>query len=131
MIERFDEDGRPLLTVLRLRRPFPADAAEFFTAPEELLQVGLLSRPAGHAVPVHVHNPVQRLTVGTAEVLLVMEGMIVITAYGRTAHTCRLGPGDAAVIHPGTRHEVEWTTAARVLEVKSGPYGGREADKGE
>lgn len=130
MTETFaDRDGRPLLTVFRFGGPM-ADGTHFLTAPEELLQVGLLVRPADHVVPPHAHNPVERRTLGTAEFLLVLEGLVEVTAFGEREYAAfRLGAGDAALVHPGCIHKVRWLTAAKVVEVKNGQFYGTDADK--
>lgn len=131
----FGPGGERLATVLRLGGPMAG--LHFLSRPDDLLQVGAMFHRAGHAVPVHVHNPVPRLTEGTAEVLVVLEGMVRVDVYvvGRGAdppckvRRVRLGPLDAVVFHPGSVHGLVVLHDARVVEVKSGPYHGRDADK--
>lgn len=130
-----DADGFRLATVLRLGGP--AEGLVFYSAPEDLLQVGLMRHAAGHAVPAHTHAPVRRETVGTAEVLLVLEGMVRVDVYragrlgGEEVRRVRLGEQDAVILYPGSVHAVCWLTPAKVFEVKSGPYAGAGPDKGE
>lgn len=124
--------GERLATVLRLGGPF--EGLHFLSRPEDILQVGVMAHRTGHAVPPHQHNPVARVTEGTAEVLVVLAGMVRVTVYGvradeAKARRVRLGPMDAVVFHPGSVHGLEVTHDARIVEVKSGPYAGREQDK--
>lgn len=140
MIEAFTAaDGRVLAQVLRLGSPL-ADGVHFFSAPEDLLQVGASSVPAGHVFPMHVHLPEGRVTVGTAEVLVVLAGMIKVDLFempegeadpdpSLRCKRFRLGPKDVAVFAPGVVHRVTATIPSVLVEIKNGPYRGPEADK--
>lgn len=125
-----DADGRLLARVIRC-----ADAPvgqTFLTAPDELLQVGLLREAAEYAVTPHSHCPVERTTWGTGEILLVLVGMIQVDLVlgPNWVRSWRLGQGDAVVFAPGSYHGVKFLTDALVFECKNGPYAGRAVDKG-
>ncbi len=130
-VEEFrDASGGLLATVVRFRPGF--DGSRFFTRPEDLLQVGMQRMPAGKVIPRHRHQPVERETVGTAEVLLVMDGRVRVSLGpddGRDA-AVELAMGDFIVLQPACEHGVVAIEETRLWECKSGPYESREVDKG-
>jgi hypothetical protein len=99
----------------------------FFTEPDEPLQVGVFRRPAGHEVEPHAHRERPRTVRRTQEVLAVRGGRLRVTIYGldgSASETKEVGPGDL-----GGGHGLEVLEDAEFLEVKLGPYVGRETDK--
>ncbi len=135
MEEFKDDDGNMLARIVRGRDA--GDGHQFFTEPSDILQVGLACFKTDHVFPIHVHNPVERQTVGTMEVLIVLAGIIRVSVFSDPndqEHSVkkvswRLGAGDAVLIYPGTVHSVTVLDDAKIFEVKSGPYMGKEADK--
>lgn len=133
-----DTAGKMLAAVLRLSGSAMEEAGMFLTEEHDLLQVGVLTRRAGYKAEVHTHEPVLRETEGTAEVLLVLNGMIRVDIFvdissvdqvakaPEVVRRFRLGPHDAVILFPGSVHAVTWLTDAKVFEVKSGPYAGLE-----
>ena len=131
LVEEFrDAAGELLATVVRCRPDF--DGSHFFTRPEDLLQVGMQRMPAGKMIPRHRHNPVERTTVGTAEVLLVMDGRVRVTLGPDDGQdqAVELAMGDFIVLQPGCEHGVVALEETRLWECKQGPYPGRAEDKG-
>lgn len=122
-------DGRELAAVIRLRPPW--DGAEFFGRPEDILQVGAQRLPEGRVVPAHFHRAVERTTVGTAEAILVLFGMLEVTVFDGVdpVGSARLGSGDAVLLRPGGGHAMRALVETTIFEVKNGPYLGRETDK--
>lgn len=119
-----------LATVVTYRPDRPAGVA-FATEPGDQTQVGYLKHPAGHGVPAHRHPPARRVTERTEEVLVVLRGRVRLDLYSsdgvyQAART--LGPGDCAVLHAGG-HAVTCESDSEVVEVKTGPYHGRDGDK--
>lgn len=138
MIDEIRDDAGALLAVVA-RTGFATPGDHFLTDPACIVQVGVARHPAGWSVPAHAHKPQRRETVGTGEVLLVLAGFMhvevgtgcadairtpVLTRFGR-----RLGAGDLIVVMPGTPHALEALTELKLLEIKNGPYNGRDADK--
>lgn len=108
-------------------------SATFFSPDHDTLQVGLLQWSPGHVVPAHYHYERERRTTGTHEVLYVVYGLIAVDFYldDRTLfRTVELKANDLIVIF-GKSHGVRVIGHSRVIEVKQGPYLGRDADKKE
>ncbi len=129
-VEEFrDAAGGLLATVVRFRPAF--DGSRFFTRPEDLLQVGMQRMPAGKVLARHVHNPVERNTVGTAEMLLVMDGRVRISLGPDDGKdlSAILTTGDFIILQPGCEHGVVALEETRLFETKTGPYEGTAVDK--
>lgn len=128
-------DGGEGLVALVLRRRYtdPKDgpSTAFLTDPSQPAQVGVLRRKAGDRVEPHAHFPRARLVERTQEVLVVQSGSLVLSLYacdGRRLPEFTLLGGDVAVLLGGG-HSIVFTADTTLLEVKTGPYGGKELDK--
>ena len=101
----------------------------------ESIQAIVATFPKGYKVEPHAHLQQLRTTNETQEILVVLTGTIHVDFYRTRPHkesewVCRrvLTAGDfVALLHGG--HGVQVIADARVLEVKTGPYFGREFDK--
>lgn len=124
-----------LATVIRAGySPLPS-AAKFFSAPDEALQVGVVTKRAGLSVGAHAHPPKPRqaprsgpLPPAAVEVLVVRSGTVKVVVYTSAfepAGEVTLGAGDAVVFRAGG-HAVTAITDYELLEVKEGPYLGAE-----
>src|SRR4051812_41741699 len=77
-----------------------AEAGSFFTTDESAFQAGFVVYPAGGRVDAHVHHPIERRIIGTAEYLQVRRGRCVVDIYSQDRHLIAsrtLGPGDAVL----------------------------------
>lgn len=126
-------DGDEWLLAVVVYATFRLDASgiKFFTDPSQPQQLAAMRYPAGHVVPAHRHLENQRYVPRTQEVLVVRSGVIVVSFYrssGEFVATRTLRAGD--VVHlSGGGHKVEVVEDADVLEIKTGPYYGRDKDK--
>jgi mannose-6-phosphate isomerase-like protein (cupin superfamily) len=106
--------------------------AKFVSEPEWRLQVGLLTLPPGHAIAAHSHLPKDACPLeSTQEFLLVVRGKMEVDFFdemGRSFHTETMREGDA-LLHIRGGHAFRFFEETRLIEVKSGPYRGRENDK--
>ncbi len=106
--------------------------AKFVSEPEWRLQVGLLALPAGHAIAAHTHLPQEAGPMEpTQEFLLVMSGKIEADFFDETGecfHTETVRQGEV-MFHIRGGHAFRFLEETRLIEVKSGPYRGREKDK--
>lgn len=99
----------------------------------QLLQVAeIVNNGTGTmAFEPHWHLPQLRTTVGTAEMWIVRKGRVKVTVYdteNRRVDVLFLDDGDLFVSLAGG-HGYEMEPGAEVIEVKNGPYNGRQADK--
>ena len=125
-VEIISADGHPLTYIIRGGQ-LP-DRTTFLTPPEFKQQVGFVAYPAGSEIPRHVHLPLERHLVGTAEVLIVRRGRCLLDVYddNRNLVTTReLAVGDIALLVAGG-HGFRILEDTLFLEVKQGPYLGLE-----
>lgn len=106
--------------------------AKFISEPEWRLQVGLLTLPPGHTIAAHTHLSKDACPLeSTQEFLLVVRGKMEVDFFdetGRGFHTETMRAGDA-LLHIRGGHAFRFSEETRLIEVKSGPYRGRENDK--
>jgi hypothetical protein len=107
------------------------DGIKFLSEESFSLQIGYMSRPEGYKVIPHIHNPVERHTVGTQEVLFIKKGKIRIDFYSYEQvylESRTLTSGDVIFLI-GAGHGIYILEPAEIFEVKNGPYI-EGADKG-
>lgn len=105
----------------------------FVTEQDNPLQVGIIQYDADDQVTPHRHLPHKRTTERTQEVLIVRSGTIAVTVYtsdGMFVDTVTLVRGDVIVLIGGG-HSLRSISESEIVEVKSGPYAGRDMDKVE
>ena len=129
MIETITCEGQTIAIIVRL--DYEVDGIKFLSPNDFPLQLGHMNRPAGYLVTPHIHNPVQRHTVGTQEVLFVKKGRIRIDFYGfdqSFLESRELTAGDLILL-AGAGHGIEMLEQTTLVEVKNGPFI-EGADKG-
>jgi hypothetical protein len=128
MIEHICHEG--VLLALFVPAQADSEATTFYTPDEASLQCGRVVHGAGSEIPRHRHQAVSRNVVGTAEVLLVEKGTVIVSFYDQDGgYACdrTLTKGDVIVLLAGG-HGFQVVEDAVLLEVKQGPYLG-SADK--
>ena len=116
--------GQPLAYIVRAAAR--SEATEFLTPDTQSLQLGFVVYRRGGVIARYVHRPVERVTHGTAEAVLVRSGRCQLDLYdgaGRQVATRELGPGDLALILGGG-HGYRMLEDTVLLEIKQGPYTG-------
>ena len=122
-------EGRVIAIVISGKESFPG--TRFFTPPEFSQQLGFLRHEAGHRIPPHRHNTVQREIVKTQEVLLVRRGRVKALLYTdrrRFLKEVVLEAGDVILLASGG-HGFEMLEDTEMIEVKQGPYINEMVDK--
>jgi hypothetical protein len=104
---------------------------KFVCEPEWSLQVGLLEWPRAHTISAHAHLPHNPGQVQHQEFLFVVSGEVEVAFFDENG--CRfqteiLAPGQALLQVRGG-HGFRFLAETQLIEVKSGPYRGREKDK--
>lgn len=106
--------------------------AKFISDSEWPLQVGLMVHLPGHTIPAHFHLPRPHPQNQPAqEFLLVMSGKMEVSFFDESGHhfqTETLEEGNA-LFHIRGGHAFRFLEPTRLIEVKSGPYWGRDKDK--
>lgn len=119
-------DGQSIIAIIIRHGEPRAHGIEFFTPDAFPLQVGRITRQAGHEVQAHLHRPLSRCVASTQEVLIVQHGAIRVDFYteAKTLLCSReLTTGDAVLLASGG-HGLTVLDDAQILEVKQGPYMG-------
>lgn len=105
----------------------------FFSGAEDFVQVGVWGHyEAGKELQAHIHNPFERVSSRTYEVLYVIKGGIEASIYDleeKFIEKLSVNQGEILVLlECGHGYQIlsEDTT---VLEVKNGPYAGAEKDR--
>jgi hypothetical protein len=125
-VESIQAEGKPIAIIVR--RGFNKPGVTFFSPFEFSQQLGILIHPAGHEVKAHHHNLIARDVRVTQEVLHIIEGKIAVDLYDEKRiylTTCILNQGDTILLAYGG-HGIKILEPSRILEVKQGPYAGRE-----
>lgn len=125
-IESFTSAGALLAQVMRASH-LPSET-DFVTPPEANFQVGHVIKPFGTDVPRHRHHSIVRQVVGTSEVLVVQKGRAELDLYSGTGElvaTTEVSVGDVIVLHDGG-HGLRVKDDLVLLEIKQGPYAGRD-----
>jgi len=124
------KNGKQLAIVLSPSDYMQHSKKVFFSDARDLLQVGSLFFEEGSGVVPHRH----RVRDGDGvpmEFILVLCGHGVVSVYdtdGALAECFKVKTGDIVIQKQGG-HGFEWTADTTILEVKLGPYLGRESDK--
>jgi quercetin dioxygenase-like cupin family protein len=129
VIEPIVFDGQSLGFIVR--GGSTPDRTTYLTPSDCPLQLGYVVYSAGQEIPRHVHLPIQRRLVGTAEVLIVERGRCEVDIYTedrRVAAIRELRAGDILIATAGG-HGFRILEDTVLLEIKQGPYPGDGADK--
>ncbi|MDO8648423.1 MAG: hypothetical protein Q7R81_01440 [Candidatus Peregrinibacteria bacterium] len=109
----------------------PVDGIKFLTEQTSPMQVGLMERPAGHAVKAHQHPP-QKFDVGRlSEFLYIEKGKIHVHVFDEEWKELAdqiLNAGDFLVFLRGG-HSIDMLEPTRMIEVKQGPFPGDKQSK--
>ena len=103
----------------------------FLTPDHCNLQVGHVVYPAGGEIARHMHLPVERRLVGTAEVLVVQRGRCEVDVFAQDQQvvaTRQLCEGDILIAVAGG-HGFRVLEDTVLLEIKQGPFLGDSATK--
>lgn len=136
-IERIEDlDGSLLAMILRDQSiKSVEDDVNFVTHPCDGIQVGFVRHAANHRIAPHKHAPALPIQPTCTEVIAVRSGRLQVFFYPVIAtgpnycQTRVLSPGDV-MVHLAGGHGFLFLDDASLLEVKRGPYIGKDVDKG-
>jgi hypothetical protein len=126
----FDKNGKELAVILQAMDYMMGEDKKFFNNSNETLQVGALFFPPKSTVPAHIHKPIASSSM-PMEVLLVLCGDPEVEIYDDNKQfivSIALACGDILIQKSGG-HGFKFSSDTRLLEVKRGPYHGKESDK--
>lgn len=124
-----------IATVVQLGNPHVVPpGSHWLTADQSPLQAAVMSRKKGEEIAPHMHLPPVLSDPPysvTQEVLVMYWGSMQVDFYsarGVLVASRILGPYDVVHLHSGG-HGFRFLEDTCMMEVKTGPYGGKQADK--
>ena len=129
-LETIIHEGRILALIVRSDIEL-SDNTEFFSPIDYPFQLGIHIRSAGEEFEPHIHRPVERIIKTTQEFLYIQKGKIRAIFYDEHQNAVAktiLNEGDAILLVEGG-HGFKILEDSQILELKQGPYRGKEEDK--
>lgn len=129
-VEAISSAGEVLAYFIRGRGS--PDRTTFFTDDDAAFQVGFVVKEVGADVPRHEHKPIERNLNSTSEALIVREGRCEVDVYSRQKEIVASRTAEAGdiIVFLGGGHGIRVTEKTVFLEVKQGPYPGRDEKQG-
>ena len=121
--------GKELLAIV-VRHNHISKPVEFLTPEHFPLQMGTHHRTAGAVVEAHQHKPFAKLeNIPAQEFFYVIDGKVQVVLYHKKKKhsTLLLQPGDMILLNCG--HEITFLEETKLVEIKQGPYRGKETEK--
>jgi hypothetical protein len=104
----------------------------FYSEDQEFLQVGTWRYDMGHELRAHIHNVVPREVNRTHEVVIVVQGTLGARIYDEECElveTVTVRQGEMLILMNGGHDYAILENDTRILEIKNGPFLGRDVDK--
>jgi len=127
--ERIQYDGKIISIILR--RDYTAGAIEFFSPDDFSQQLGFLPHKKGNTINAHFHKTIDKRITLTQEVLFVRKGKIRVDFYTPAKEhlaSREIEAGDIVFLCSGG-HGFKILEDTEMIEVKQGPYSGKDNDK--
>ena len=124
------ENGQEKILAIHIKDAFDTSGASFFTPNSFPFQLGMHIRPKGTLIDPHQHIPFQELTnLPAKEFIYLVKGKLEVTLYNKKIKhsVIIMHAGDALLLNCG--HKVVFLEDCKMLELKQGPYRGRDIEK--
>lgn len=128
-LERYTHDD--VLYAIVVKGKEQLKGMNFITPNDFPLQFGINIYKPNDSCKPHIHIPCERNIIDAQEVLHIDTGLVDIDLYDSKEQkfaTVRLEGGDSIFLVAGG-HGLRFVKETKIIEVKQGPYMGREADK--
>ncbi len=127
-VEKIEKEGKILAIVLRSTQT--DNSVEFVTPQEFSLQLGVHTRKKNDYVKAHEHVPFGTLTdFPVQDILIVKKGKITVGLYHESKFFKDMTLSEGEIILISTGHNVKFLEDSEVIEIKQGPYRGKEFEK--
>ena len=129
MEEIKSDDGRTIAIVVR--RDFGKDGVNFVSKEDFPLQLGVSGYKKGATIKAHFHIEKEIKINKIQEVVHIESGRTMVNLYdlnGKKVKSVELSEGDTIFFVDGG-HGFEMLEDTKILEVKQGPYFGKDKDK--
>ena len=127
-IEKIEKDNELLAIIVRRSIQDPLN----FVTPDEFpIQLGFHNRKKGEEVSAHSHRPIEELkNLPAHEMFHVIQGKVQFNIFDNKKElTKQVILEDGDTIFSTSGHSVVFLEDSKVLEVKQGPYRGKEEEK--
>jgi len=128
-VEKVEKEGRLLATVVKSN--FEPSGIHFFTPNYFGLQTAIQLRTPDQPVGAHKHHPFEKIdNLEVQEVFFIYEGKVELKLFDEKHKELKnfvLEKGDLAILNTG--HAMNFLEPTKFLEIKQGPYRGREEEK--
>jgi hypothetical protein len=129
MEEIKSDDGKTIAIVVK--RDSDKDGVNFVSKQEYPLQLGFSSYKQGATIKAHFHIEKEVLINKNQEVVHIKSGRTIVNLYdlkGEKITSVELSDGDTIFFVDGG-HGFEMLEDTKIIEVKQGPYSGKDKDK--
>jgi len=119
------------LVAIILRSHYTSEQTVFFSSPDFSQQLGYIVYKKDGVIKAHTHKEVHRKITLTQEVLFIKKGRLAVDLYTPDKEyitSSELNAGDIIFLCSGG-HGFKVLEDAEMVEVKQGPYSGKESDK--
>lgn len=121
------------LLAIVIRNTYDEKGINFLTPLDLTLQFGVHNRESGEQSKAHKHFIIPQLTnIPILEVFYIAEGKAKVTFFGddsKVLGSVLLETGDSLINTGIKTHSVDYIEKTKMIEVKQGPYRGRDKDK--
>jgi len=131
MLKKIEKNGKIIALLFKRDELDISDGINFFTSPENNLQVGILKHPQGHVIKPHIHNKIEKIISDRQEMLYIEKGIMKVSFFDETGNKISeemLNSGDLVLLI-SKGHGFEFLEDSRIIYVKQGPYVSKEEDK--
>ncbi len=129
IIETIEYNNERLAYIIR--KDIEIKQKMFFGSPDDFLQIGNMKLKKGETLKPHIHRPQNKVITKNQEVLYIVSGKMKVNFYDKVPQKINeaiLTDGDLIVLLSGG-HGFEFLEDTKMIEIKQGPYTGRDNDK--
>lgn len=129
-MEEIKSDDRELIAIV-VRKGFKKEGINFISKEDFPLQLGINSYKKNDKIKPHIHTKREIIVNKVQEVVYIETGKTIVNLYDlnrKKFKSIELSAGDLIFFVDGG-HGFEMLEDTKIIEVKQGPYFGREKDK--
>ena len=131
MLNFIGDKNNPLAIVIPNSFNFESESVKFLTNWNSSQQIGVIHRTSGEKIRPHKHNSIQRIISETQEVLIIRSGKCKISIFDEEdlfITEILVSAGDIIFLAMGG-HGIEVIEDVSIIEIKQGPYLGKDDKK--
>ena len=129
-MEEIKSDDGTIIAIV-VKRDFEKEGVNFVSKPDFPLQLGISNYKEGDKIKAHFHIERETTISKIQEVVHIESGRTIVSLYdlnGKKIKSAELSNGDTIFFVDGG-HGFEMLEDTKIIEVKQGPYFGKDKDK--